>query len=180
MRTRPGVQPRRGEVLPMILRELPISKLNAAHYNPRKDLLPGDPEYKRIRRSIETFGLVEPLVWNEISGNLVGGHQRLKVLKEIGLKKAWVSILRIEDPKEERQLNIALNKVSGEWDIPKLKEVLLDIDDGAHDLELTGYDSGELKTLIDWDSPRVNGGDGDGEPQECNTMCPKCGHEFTT
>ena len=65
----------------MIIKKIPISRIKEAAYNPRLDLKPGDPEYEKIKRSIEEFDLVEPLVWNETTGNLVGGHQRLK---EIG------------------------------------------------------------------------------------------------
>lgn len=65
----------------MEIREVPVEKLNPAAYNPRKDLKPGDPEYEKLKRSLDTFGCVEPIVWNERTGNVVGGHQRLKVLK---------------------------------------------------------------------------------------------------
>lgn len=64
----------------MEIRKVPISLLNAAPYNPRKDLQPGDPEYQKIARSIEKYGCVEPIIWNEKTGNVIGGHQRLKVL----------------------------------------------------------------------------------------------------
>ena len=49
----------------MEIRKVPISLLNAAPYNPRKDLQPGDPEYQKIARSIEKYGCVEPIIWNE-------------------------------------------------------------------------------------------------------------------
>ena len=68
----------------MEIRKVPISLLNAAPYNPRKDLQPGDPEYQKIARSIEKYGCVEPIIWNEKTGNVIGGHQRLKVLAATG------------------------------------------------------------------------------------------------
>lgn len=52
--------------------------INAAAYHPRVDLQPGDVEYKKLHRSIEEFGHVEPIVWNERTGHVVGGHQRLR------------------------------------------------------------------------------------------------------
>jgi len=58
-----------------------IDKLNPAKYNPRVDLKPGDPEYEKLKRSIKEFGYVEPIVWNKRTGNVVGGHQRLKILE---------------------------------------------------------------------------------------------------
>jgi ParB-like chromosome segregation protein Spo0J len=61
----------------MIIQKIAISKIKPAAYNPRKDLKPGDPEYLKLAKSMKEFDLVEPLVWNKRSGNLVGGHQRL-------------------------------------------------------------------------------------------------------
>lgn len=55
----------------MEIRKVPISLLNAAPYNPRKDLQPGDPEYQKIARSIEKYGCVEPIIWNEKTGNVM-------------------------------------------------------------------------------------------------------------
>ena len=70
-----------------------INKINPAVYNPRLDLKPGDPEYDKLKQSILNFGYVEPLVWNERTGNLVGGHQRLKILIEQGFKEVEVSVV---------------------------------------------------------------------------------------
>ena len=56
----------------MEIRRVPAHLLNPAAYNPRKDLQPGDPEYEKLGRSIERFGYVEPIVWNERTGNVVG------------------------------------------------------------------------------------------------------------
>ncbi|MFY9379208.1 MAG: ParB N-terminal domain-containing protein, partial [Acutalibacteraceae bacterium] len=62
----------------MQVNKIPISQLNPAKYNPRKDLQPGDPEYEKLKRSMQEFGYVEPIVWNKRTGNIVGGHQRYK------------------------------------------------------------------------------------------------------
>lgn len=164
----------------MKIQEIPLAKINPAPYNPRLDLKPADEEYKKIKRSIEVFGLVEPLIWNEHNGTLIGGHQRLKVLQELGRTTAPCVVLSITDPKQERALNIALNKISGDWDIPKLKEVLTELDDGAFDITVTGFDEEELKDLIDWEGPKNPGGGEDGDPKKSQTViCPKCGHEFS-
>ena len=58
----------------MIIKTIPITQINPAAYNPRKDLQPGDPKYKKLKKSLTEFDCVEPLVWNEDTGNLVGGH----------------------------------------------------------------------------------------------------------
>ena len=61
-----------------------VDELKAAAYNPRKDLQPGDAEYEKLKRSILEFGYVEPVIWNKRTGIVVGGHQRLKVMKDLG------------------------------------------------------------------------------------------------
>ena len=68
----------------MNLQPIAIERLKPAAYNPRKDLKPGDPAYEKIKRSMTDFGYVDPVIWNEVSGNIVGGHQRYKVLKAEG------------------------------------------------------------------------------------------------
>ena len=60
----------------MNIQKISVEKLNPAVYNPRKDLKPGDKEYEKLKRSIEEFGYVEPVIWNQKTGNVVGGHQR--------------------------------------------------------------------------------------------------------
>lgn len=134
----------------MRIERISIEKVNPAAYNPRKDLKPGDPQFEQLRRSIAMFDAVEPLVWNQRTGNLVGGHQRLKVLRERGDLDVDVSVVDLDDV-HEKALNIALNKISGEWDIPKLKELLVELDNGAFDLDLTGFTELELKDLIDFE-----------------------------
>ena len=64
-----------------------VKDLLPADYNPRKDLKPGDPEYEKLKRSIEQFGYVEPVIWNKATGRVVGGHQRLKVLIDMGISE---------------------------------------------------------------------------------------------
>jgi len=131
----------------MEIRKMPIDQLNPAAYNPRKDLQPGDPEYEKLKRSIQEFDLVEPLVWNERTGRLVGGHQRLKVLQDLGYTEIEVSVVDLPEDKE-KVLNIALNKIQGDWDYPKLKDLLEELDTGAFDLELTGFDIEEIEDLM--------------------------------
>lgn len=157
---------------------LKVADVKLAPYNPRVALKPGDPRYEKIRRSIEEFGLVEPLVWNAATGNLVGGHQRLRILKDMGAVTVDVSVVDIKDPKREKALNVALNKVSGEFDDEKLAELLESIDDGTFDATLTGFDSEEIKRHVEgMDSPaqfESIGGD-----MTLEVTCPKCKFEFT-
>lgn len=127
--------------------KLPISKINPAPYNPRLDLQPGDAEYEKIKKSIIEFDLVEPLVWNKQTENLVGGHQRLKVLKELGITEVEVVVVDLVASRE-KALNIVLNKAQGDWDLPKLKDLLQEIDTGEFDIEATGFDNDELEELM--------------------------------
>ncbi len=85
----------------MEIQKIKAELLNPAEYNPRKDLKPGEKEYEKLKRSILEFGYVEPVIWNKRTGNIVRGHQRLKVLMDI-------------DEQHEKALNIAFNKIQGE------------------------------------------------------------------
>lgn len=98
----------------MKIKTISIDKINPASYNPRKDLKPDDKEYKQLVKSMNEFGCIEPLVWNKRTGNLIGGHQRFKVILAQGAKEAQVSVVDLSIEKE-KALNIALNKISGEW-----------------------------------------------------------------
>lgn len=123
------------------------SDIKPSPYNPRLDLQAGDDEYEKIRRSVKEFGLVEPIVVNKRTGNIVGGHQRFKVIKDLGYDEILVSIVDLDDS-QEKMLNIALNKISGDWDSEKLKDLLLELDTGENDMELTGFDYEELEDMM--------------------------------
>ena len=124
-----------------------VKDLLPADYNPRKDLKPGDPEYEKLKRSIEQFGYVEPIIWNEKTGRVVGGHQRLKVLTDMGITEVDVVVVDM-DTEKEKALNIALNKISGEWDTEKLALVIADLQGTDFDVSLTGFDPEELEDLF--------------------------------
>jgi hypothetical protein len=117
------------QVSPMQLRRVAISALKPAPYNPRVDLTPGHPTFEKLRRSIENFGTVEPIVWNSRTGHVVGGHQRLSVLKHLGHTHVDVVVVDLDLP-QEKTLNLALNRIVGEWDEGKLAELLKDLDCG--------------------------------------------------
>ena len=127
--------------------KIPISKINIAKYNPRKNLNQNDKEYQAIKKSIEEFDLVEPLVWNERTGNLVGGHQRLKVLMAQGENEVDVSVVNLPLVKE-KALDIALNKVNGEWENNLLKDLLFEIDNSDFDIGITGFSKEEIKNMM--------------------------------
>jgi len=158
-----------------------INELIPADYNPRKDLKPGDPEYEKLKRSILEFGYVEPIVWNERTGRVIGGHQRLTVLKELGVEAVEVSVVDLPEGKE-KALNLALNKIQGEWDMPKLKDLLEELDTGEFDIEVTGFDENEIERLMTqfYVGP-ISEDDLEEEEDECEgeeVECPKCGFRW--
>lgn len=135
----------------MMLRieHIPVDRIKPSVYNPRQDLQPGDPQYDRLRRSMEVFGYVEPIVWNRRTGHLVGGHQRFKVLQEKGEPEVAVSVVDLS-PEKEKALNVALNRIQGEWDESKLATLLEGLGEiPDFDVSLTGFDRTEIGALFD-------------------------------
>ncbi len=127
--------------------KMKLSDLNPAAYNPRKSLRPGDPTYEKLKASILSFGNVEPIVWNRTTGNVVGGHQRLRVLLDLGVEESEVSVVDLTET-DEKRLNIALNKIIGEWDDEKLMVLLSEIISTGADTYPTGFDEQELSTMF--------------------------------
>lgn len=155
----------------MNLSTIPIKDINPAKYNPRKNLKPGDPEYEKLKKSITEFDMVEPLILNKRGNVLIGGHQRLKVLKEMGRTQVEVSVVDLP-PAKEKALNLALNKISGEWDMPLLKDLLQEIDTGEFDIEITGFDSKEIEDLINQlHKPEPGLTDEDEVPEPKESIC---------
>lgn len=133
----------------MKIRKIPITQINPAPYNPRVDLAPSDPEYRRLEKSMTTFGYVEPLVWNERDKTLISGHQRLKILIAQGKKEVEVSVVDLP-LKKEKALNIALNKITGRWDEEKLSDLLSELSQiPDFDMDLTGFEALEISELFD-------------------------------
>ena len=89
-----------------------LTEITPAEYNPRKTLKPGDTEYEALKNSLERFGVAEPLIVNEATGNLVSGHQRLNVLLEMGVEEVEVVLVKLDED-QEKLLNIAMNKIEG-------------------------------------------------------------------
>ena len=89
----------------MQIEKIPVEKLRAAEYNPRRALKPGDAEYEKLKRSITEFGYVEPVIWNKQTGNVVGGHQRLTVMRDLGITEIDCVVVDL-DPMREKALNV--------------------------------------------------------------------------
>jgi len=131
----------------MLIEKKKTAELIPAEYNPRKDLKPGDPEYEKLKRSLEQFGYVEPVIWNKTTGRVVGGHQRLKVLMDMGIQEVECVVVELNEEKE-KALNIALNKISGAWDNEKLVLLITDLQGADFDVSLTGFDAAEIDDLF--------------------------------
>jgi len=129
------------------IRTLNIDQLVPADYNPRKKLKPGDAEYEKLKWSLQEFGYVDPVIWNERTGHVIGGHQRLQVLIDSGETEVQVSVVDLDED-QEKALNIALNKISGEWDMAALAELLDELKRTDLDLALTGFDADEVDELF--------------------------------
>ena len=132
----------------MQIEKMDISRLNPAEYNPRKDLKPGDPEYEKLKRSMEQFGYVEPVVWNKSTEKVISGHQRLKILVDMGKKEVDCVVVEMDEEKE-KALNIALNKINGEWDNDKLAMLISDLQGSDFDVSLTGFEEAEIADLFE-------------------------------
>ena len=136
----------------MEFKKINISDLKHAEYNPRKDLKPGDKEFEKIKNSINEFGYCDPIILNS-DLTIVGGHQRAKVLKELGFTEIDCVIIDIDKTKE-KALNVALNKISGEWDFESLAKLLDDLKTEDYDIELSGFDMKEAEKLWDEYMPK--------------------------
>ena len=131
----------------MEIQKIPVTRLNPAAYNPRVELKSGDKEYEKLKRSISEFGYVEPVIFNRQTGNVVGGHQRLAVMKDLGMTEIECVVVDL-DLQREKALNIALNKIQGEWDETKLAAIMADFDAESFDVSLTGFDADEVDALL--------------------------------
>ena len=130
----------------MEIKELSLKELKPAAYNPRKKLKKGDKEYEKIKQSLLKFGYVDPIIVNK-NMTVIGGHQRLTVLKDLDYETAKCVIVDL--PKEdEKALNIALNKITGQWDEALLAELLVDLQESDFNLDLTGFEPPEIDDIL--------------------------------
>jgi ParB-like chromosome segregation protein Spo0J len=130
------------------LAQVPLSKLKAAAYNPRH--MP-DEELQALARSMAEFGVVDPIIANK-DGTVIGGHQRLKAAQVAGIETLPVVYVDLAKDKE-KALNLALNRIGGEWDEAKLRTLLEELAASDLDLELTGFSVEELDWLNDRGEP---------------------------
>ena len=127
----------------MKIKKVRLSEISLAPYNPRKI---SKKEKEKLRKSLEEFGYVDPIIVNKRTGHVVGGNQRVIVLREMGVEE--VDAVEVDlSLEEEKALNLALNKIAGDWDLDKLAEVLDELVQKGME-ELTGFDVKEIEALL--------------------------------
>lgn len=130
----------------MKIEKVKIEDLKVAEYNPRIELKEDDESYKRIKASIEEFGYVDPIIINKRNMVVIGGHQRLNILKDMNYKEVECVILNL-DEKQEKRLNLSLNKNNGYWDNVKLEDLFNELDLSEEELFATGFNTDEVVSL---------------------------------
>lgn len=132
----------------LTIKKMKIADLNPAKYNPRKELKPGDKEFEKLKNSIEHFGYVELIVVNTANHNtVISGHQRLNVLKYLNVDEIECVTVEMNET-EEKALNIAMNKVSGEWNEQLLADLIVDLQSVDFNVDLTGFEAPEVEQLF--------------------------------
>ena len=165
----------------LAVREVKLAALSLSEYNPRRI---SEEQLGQLEKSIRRWRMVEPIVVNRrASGALVvvGGHQRVKVLARLGRARVPAVILSLRPP-EEKLLNLALNKLGGEWDLSQLAAVVAELSAAEAALDAAGFSEDEVKELlaraerearIPAEFPDVP------IELEGKIRCPKCGYELS-
>jgi len=129
----------------METKKIKISEVKPSDYNPRTI---SEKDYNNLKKSVKTFGILRPLIINSTTGNLISGHQLIKVLIEEGIEETEAIFLNLTE-EQEKALNLAMNKISGEFEEDKLIEILQQIDEKNQDLlGQTGFNTEEINYLL--------------------------------
>ena len=153
----------------------PVEKLKPSNYNPRTI---SEKDLKSLVKNMSEFGHLGILIANRKTNNLINGNQRLKVAKLLGMKEiavVWIDV----SLRKEKILNIGMNKISGEWDMPMLKDLLEEVDNGEEDMDMTGFDEVEIEMLMTAFNPTDIDEQSKLDEKKA-VVCPECGCEFTS
>lgn len=173
-----------------------IDQLKPNEKNPRKI---SDEKLQMLKKSLEEFGDLSGIVYNRKLKRLVGGHQRAKTLPkdaEIVIERNYstptisgtvaegyiklgterISYREVEwDDAKDLAANLAANKHGGEFDLPKLTDLLKELDELDYDMELTGFEDDEIDKLI---LTEINESEELKEDGGSTEYCPHCGEEI--
>ena len=167
----------------MELKKVALNELVSPEYNPREI---SDEEMAKLKRSITELGYSEPIIVNDVNNVIISGNQRYKALKELGTDEIEVIYIHEPVPAREKALNIALNKIDGEWDNSKLVTLIDEIDLSGLDLNLTGFEDYEITEInlveniefeSDWDLTDDDLSE-DEKPSKNEVTCPYCNEKF--
>lgn len=126
----------------MNISKVNIDDLISPSWNPRTL---SNREKEKLKKSIDEYGYINPVIVNKVNNHIVGGNQRVSVLRELGYSEVDVVFINEPNLDREKALNLSLNKVSGEWDTNKLEDLLVDLEVNEVDLDLTGFDLLDLE-----------------------------------
>lgn len=155
---------------PLTVTQVPLAQLNPAPYNPRTI---SAEDMANLKRSIETFGFVENVVANK-DGTVISGHKRLAAARDLGLDTVPVCFVDLTKDLE-KALNVAMNRISGEFDMKLLPELIASLP--AEMQQLTGFSDEEVTKMLDDVATGLTGeGTGDGEARTYEVVVT-CKHE---
>lgn len=163
-------------------REVKLADMHPAEYNPRYDLQPGDIEYDRLKKSITKNGLLQPIVWNEVTGNIVGGEQRWKVLSELGVESCTCAVVHMQDENDEKAANLALNRAHGSFEDDLLQSMFQSMDLSDLDTEEFGFDADEVEHVMlgfgSMEDDEIFDFSMEPDKKPAMIKCPCCGKKF--
>lgn len=127
-----------------VIENVPLERLAPDPGNPRTMT---ESQAHKLMESLKRFGAVEPAVFNRVTGELVGGHMRVNAARILGWE-SYPTVFVDLSRDEQRTLNLALNRIAGEWDEDALAEVLWQLKENGADLSLSGFEEEELEALL--------------------------------
>jgi len=161
----------------MEIKNIKISEIKAYPKNTKKH---PKSQVEKIKKSITEFGFNVPLILNK-DNEIIVGHGRLLAAKDIGMKKVPCIYKEGLTPSQIKAYRIADNRTAeSEWDFDLLKEEFTDLSFDNFDLELTGFDSKELDSILK-SGKQAEDGNKSAEVNQIGSLvinCPKCGHKF--
>jgi DNA modification methylase len=129
----------------LVIEHVPIGDLRPDPFNPRRI---SDAELEALTRSIREFGLVDPIIGRRDDRTVIGGHQRLLAARRLGFASVPVIFVDLS-PEQAKLLNLALNKISGDWDRELLARLLADLSEAPDvDVTLSGFAEDEIAKLL--------------------------------